>query len=89
MIELLSPIADKPVAKIVRNFLEKKGEGVYEVAIAVNDVDAVNRYMKENGVRVGAEPAPVPPNAYTSANARLMWMSPKTLNGVFLEFIQR
>jgi len=84
MIELLTPVAeDKPVAQAVRKFLDKNGEGVYEVAIQVSDVDAVYQHVKEKGVRIIAEPHPLPSNPAR----KVMWVSPKSTHGVFLEFI--
>lgn len=84
MIELLTPIApDKPVAQAVQKFLDKNGEGVYEVAVQVGDIDAVCRHVKENGVRIIAEPQPLP----SRPEKKLMWVSPKSTHGVFLEFI--
>jgi methylmalonyl-CoA epimerase len=86
VIELISPVSeDKDVAKVVRKFLDQRGEGVYEVAVNVADIDAVNRHVNEQGVRTLGAPMPVPVPAYT--HRKLMWISPKSTNGVFLEFM--
>ncbi len=85
IIELLAPVAeDKPVAQTVRKFLDKNGEGVYQVAIEVGDIDAVNRHVKESGVRIVQEPHPLPSHPTVKA----MWISPKSTHGIFLEFIK-
>ena len=84
MIELVSPVAeDKEVAQIVRKFLDKNGEGVYMVAVNVADIDAVCKSLKEKGVRIAAEPQIVP----GFPKQKQMWVSPRSTNGVFLEFI--
>jgi len=84
--ELLSPVdEDKDVAKIVRKFLDQKGEGVYEIAVNVRDIDAVNSFVKEQGVRTLNEPSPVP--VPSESYRKLLWVSPKSTNGVFLEYI--
>lgn len=86
VIELITPVSEsKDVAKVLRKFLEQRGEGVYEVAINVKNIDAVNAAMKSQGVRTLGEPMPVPVPAY--AHRKLMWLSPKSTNGVFLEFM--
>jgi methylmalonyl-CoA epimerase len=83
--ELLSPISlEKPVAKTVRKFLDKNGEGVYEIAVEINDVEVAYKYNKETGVNIIAPPHPLP----IFPTTKLMWISPKSTNGVFLEFIQ-
>jgi len=84
MIELLSVVdKDKPVAQGVRKFLDKNGEGVFEVAIQVGDIHAIHKFIKEKGVRIVAEPHPLAPNP----NLTIMWVSPKSTHGVFLEYI--
>jgi len=84
MIELLAPVAEnRQVAQAVRSFLDKRGEGVYEVAIRVADIDAVNSFIKGKGARIVAEPHSVP----TAPERRLMWVSPRSTHGVALEFI--
>jgi len=84
MIELLSVVAeDKPVAQQVRKFLDRNGEGVYEVAVQVGDIDAIHNFIKDKGVRIIAEPQPLPP----APHLKIMWVSPKSTHGVFLEYI--
>ena len=84
--ELLSPVAeDKDVAKTIRKFLDQKGEGVYEIAVNVRNIDAVNEFIKKQGVRTLNEPSPVP--VPSMSDRKLLWVSPKSANGVFLEYI--
>ncbi len=51
-IELTSPIAgsDTPTAIALREFLEKRGEGVYALAHAVDDFDAANAAAESTGL---------------------------------------
>ena len=84
--ELLAPVAeDKDVAKTIRKFLDQKGEGVYEIAVNVRNIDAVNEFIKKQGVRTLNEPSPVP--VPSMSDRKLLWVSPKSANGVFLEYI--
>ncbi len=86
IMEVLSPVAeDKQVAQAVRKFLDKHGEGVYQVSIHVADIDAVHNFLREKGVRLWMEPRPVP----FRPSVRQMWVSPRSTHGVFLEFISR
>ncbi len=83
--EVLSPIdPEKPVAKKVQKFLDKMGEGVYEIAVEIDDVEAAHKFNKETGVNIIAAPHPLE----IFPAIKLMWISPKSTNGVFLEFIQ-
>jgi methylmalonyl-CoA/ethylmalonyl-CoA epimerase len=84
VVELISPVdSAKAVAQTVRNFLDRKGEGVYEVAIEVEDIEAMNRVAREGGARVVAEPVSSP----IQPDTKIMWISPKSANGVFLQFM--
>ena len=84
--EFITPVDEtKDVAKVLRKFLDQKGEGVYEVAVNVGNIDAVNAHVKQQGIKTLGEPMPVPVPAY--AHRKLMWVSPKSTNGVFLEFM--
>ena len=50
VIELITPVSeDKDVAKVLRKFLDQRGEGVYEVAVNVANIDAVNSFVKKQG----------------------------------------
>jgi methylmalonyl-CoA epimerase len=86
--EFITPVdEDKDVAKIVRKFLNDRGEGVFEVVLDVANIDAINDHMKKQGVKTLGEPMPVPVPAF--AHRKLMWISPKSTNGVFLEFMTK
>ena len=85
MIELLSPKEPgNSVSDAVQRFLDKNGDGVYQVAVRVRDIDAVNAYLKQqDGVKVVSEPHPLP----SAPEVKAMWISPRSTHGVFLEFI--
>ena len=73
-IEFLEPTApDSPIAK----YLEKRGEGLHHIALAVNDIAAVLGNMKQQGLdetpRVGAE------------GKKIAFVHPKSLNGMLVE----
>ena len=76
-IEFLEPTApDSPIAK----YLEKRGEGLHHIALAVNDIAAVLGNMKQQGLqlidetpRVGAE------------GKKIAFVHPMSLNGMLVE----
>ena len=85
MIELLSPAQPgNKVSDAVQKFLDKNGDGVYQVAIRVRDIDAVNTHLKQQAdIKVVGEPHALP----SAPQVKVMWISPRSTHGVFLEFI--
>ncbi len=85
MIEILSPREPgNGVSDAVQKFLDRNGEGVYQVAVRVHDIDAVNAHLQQQeGVKVVSEPHPLP----SAPEVKAMWISPRSTHGVFLEFI--
>lgn len=80
-IELLEPTSpDSPVAK----FLEKRGEGIHHVALAVQDVAAALAKLKAEGARLIDE-AP----RKGAGGAMIAFIHPKSTGGVLLELCQR
>ncbi|OIJ16305.1 methylmalonyl-CoA epimerase [Anaerobacillus arseniciselenatis] len=80
-IELLEPISDdSPIAQ----FIEKKGEGIHHVALAVDNIKERLNELKENGVRLIHE-SPVP----GAANALVAFLHPKAAQGVLYEFCEK
>ena len=79
-IELVQPTRpDSPVGK----FLAEKGEGFHHVAFQVEDLEAILKELKENGVeliddvpRVGA------------GGARVAFLHPKGILGVLTELVE-
>lgn len=79
-IELLEAICESgPIAK----FLEKKGEGVHHIAIAVDDITAeVERLKLEGFIVLNDTPK------RGADNKLVVFLHPKSTNGVLLELCQ-
>lgn len=74
-IELISPIGESgPVADAVA-----KGDGLYLLSLAVDDLPATIALLREKGVRVG-DPAP---------GGAVTFISPRVANGVLVQLIER
>ena len=75
-IELISPLSDAgPVADALRD----KGEGLYLISLAVDDLDATLADLREKGVRVNDPPA----------GSRVTFISPRAANGVLVQLVER
>jgi methylmalonyl-CoA epimerase len=80
-LELLEPLSeDSPIAK----FIEKKGEGIHHVALAVDNIEARLDELKNNGIRLIHE-TPV----RGAANALVAFLHPKSAHGVLYEFCEK
>lgn len=76
-IELLCPLAGE---EAVTRFLEKRGEGIHHVCLAVPDADAATAELKGKGV------TPVYEAARTGAGGhRVNFLPPKETGGVLIE----
>lgn len=74
----------------VTRFLSKKGEGVYSLAVRVDDLDEAMREWSAAGMEwVLPEPyefgAGHPAARYVPETLRVNWIKPASLNGVMLE----
>ncbi len=70
---------DSPISK----FIEKRGEGIHHIAFDVEDIDAEIARLKAEGFEVlGSESKP------GADNKRIIFMHPKTTNGVLVELCQ-
>ena len=75
-IELISPLGDGgPVADALQN----KGEGLYLISLAVDDLDATLNDLRAKGVRVNDPPA----------GSRVTFISPRAANGVLVQLVER
>lgn len=76
-IELLAPTSeDSPVAK----FIEKKGEGIQHIALAVDDLPAELQKAEANGITlIDKEPRP------GAHKADIAFLHPKSTLGVLIE----
>jgi methylmalonyl-CoA/ethylmalonyl-CoA epimerase len=79
-IELLRPLDE---ASGVAHFLEKRGEGLHHVCLAVDDIDAAVERLRAAGARLlGAEPRV---NAH---GVRYVFVHPRSTRGVLLELYE-
>ena len=77
-IELVTPLsADSPVGK----FLQTHGEGMYLLALEVDDLDAAIAPLQAQGTRVNITTG--------SAGQRLAFISPRATHGVLLQLLER
>jgi len=78
-IELVEPAADDSG---VARFLEKRGEGIHHICIAVNDIEAALGRLRAHAVPLIDE-APRP-----SAHGRVAFVHPRGMHGVLLELVE-
>ena len=79
-LQLLAPLAaDSPIAK----FLADRGEGVQQVAYAVDDIDATCATLRARGMRLLYEQ----PRRGT-AGSRVNFVHPKDAGGVLVELVE-
>jgi methylmalonyl-CoA/ethylmalonyl-CoA epimerase len=79
-IQLLAPLRpDSPIGR----FLERSGEGIQQVAYAVDDVAAVSRTLRDRGVRLLYDE----PKRGT-AGSLVNFVHPKDAMGVLVELVQ-
>ncbi|WP_019122875.1 methylmalonyl-CoA epimerase [Brevibacillus massiliensis] len=79
-LELLEPLhPDSPIAK----FLEKRGEGIHHVALAVDNLEERLAQLKASGISlINEEPKD------GAHQARIAFLHPKAANGVLFELCQ-
>ena len=79
-IQLLAPLRrDSPIGK----FLDRNGQGIQQVAYAVDDVDAVAEQLRSRGVRLLYETA-----RRGTAGSRVNFVHPKDAMGVLIELVE-
>jgi methylmalonyl-CoA/ethylmalonyl-CoA epimerase len=80
-LELLEPLAaDSPIA----TFIEKRGEGLHHVALAVDSIqDRINE-IKEKGIRMINE---TPKKG--AGGAMVAFMHPKSTGGILFEYCEK
>ncbi|HEY0640022.1 MAG TPA: methylmalonyl-CoA epimerase [Pseudonocardiaceae bacterium] len=79
-VQLLAPLRpDSPIGK----FLEKRGPGIQQLAYRVDDLDAVERRLRERGVRLLYD-AP----KRGTAGSRVNFVHPKDAGGVLVELVE-
>jgi len=80
-IELLRPLDEESG---VARFLEKRGEGLHHVCLAVDDVEAAMARMQQAGAHVLSEEPQV-----NVEGVRYVFVHPKSAHGVLLELYER
>lgn len=79
-IELLEPL--DPGSAIAR-FIERRGQGIHHIALAVDDVQAAVDSLKASDVRlIDAEPRP------GAGGTKVAFAHPKGFNGVLIELVE-
>lgn len=66
-----------------REFIEKKGPGIQQIAYRVSDLDAVSDKLREQGVRLVYEAA-----RRGTAHSRINFIHPKDAGGVLIELVE-
>ena len=79
-LELLQPLNE---ASSVAQFLEKRGEGLHHVCLAVQDVEAAMERLRAAGARLLSEEPRV--NVH---GTRYVFVHPKSAHGVLLELYE-
>jgi methylmalonyl-CoA epimerase len=79
-IELLEPLSDDgPIAR----FLQRRGEGIHHIALAVDDIEASIRAARARGLRVLYDPP-----RQGSGGRRITFLDPRSTHGVLVEFCE-
>ena len=76
-IELATPLKDGEAADHMRRFLERRGEGMMNLCLTVEDVDAAVAHLKRCGVRVLEH--------RDADDDQIAMVHPKDIHGVMIE----
>ena len=79
-LELLEPLGPDTV---IARFLDKRGEGLHHVALAVDDIRAAMEQARRNGLAVIGETPRL-----GARGRQVAFVHPKSTGGVLLEFVQ-
>ena len=79
-LEFLEPSSEEsPIAK----YIEKRGEGIHHLAVAVNNIEAAMQKMKDEDVRLIDETPRI-----GAEGKKIAFAHPKSLHGILLELSQ-
>src|SRR6185295_3028429 len=79
-VELLEPTSDdSPISK----FLEKRGPGIHNIAVEVDDIEAALARLKDRGMRLIDEAPRI-----GAEGCLVAFVHPSSTNGVLLELVQ-
>jgi methylmalonyl-CoA epimerase len=81
VIELIEPLDQQqgPVAK----FLQNRGEGVYMIALEVDDIDSAVQSLQDKGVRL------LSADAESRAKGIPVFIHPQSTKGLLIELVQK
>jgi methylmalonyl-CoA/ethylmalonyl-CoA epimerase len=80
-LELLEPLSKEGA---IANFLEKRGEGIHHIALAVDSIQERIDEIKEKGIRmINDTPKP------GAGGAMVAFMHPKSTGGVLFEYCEK
>lgn len=79
-LQLMAPIDD---SSTIAKFLDKRGPGIQQMAMRVNDLDTLIERLREQGVRLIYD-AP----RRGTANSRINFIHPKDAGGVLIELVE-
>jgi LAO/AO transport system kinase len=77
-IELIEPLGPNTTAS---KFIEKRGEGLHHIALSVDDLESFIELAREAGLEVVGQPS-------VGAEGIVVFIHPRSLNGVLLELVQ-
>ena len=79
-LELIEPLApDSPVAR----HLERRGQGLHHLCIAVADLETTMQELKQQGIRLLSD---TPQDG--AEDSKICFIHPKSANGVLVELVQ-
>jgi len=79
-IELLEPLTEEST---IARFIEKNGQGIHHFAILVDSIEDKVKEMQAQGARLIGDKA-----AVGADNMKIIFIHPKTTNGVLLELCE-
>jgi len=79
-IELMEPTEEDSV---VGRFIQKRGEGIHHICIAVRDIEKAMRELSEQGVRLVEEKPRV-----SISGLKVAFIHPKSAHGVLIEIYE-
>jgi len=84
-LELMSPVEEPPagsVGDIMRKFIEKSGEGIHHVAVAVDDIEAALKEMEQKGIAL------IDKVSRPGAHGKIAFIHPKATYGILIELCE-
>lgn len=79
-IELIRPLSDEgPIAK----FLQRRGEGIHHIALAVENIEQKLNELKAQGIRLIDEK---PRKGFS--NRKIAFIHPEAMSGVLIELVE-